>query len=406
MIKVKQQRTADCVVGGFRYAEKKKEVGSLLLGLYDDDGLLDHVGFTSAIPGEGSAGADQEAREADRAAGLHRQRAGRAEPLEHRAHRRQWQPLKPMLVVEVRYDQVTGAPLPPRHRLPPLAARQGRRGNARSTSSRPSFARPSSRSCSATMSLLFDTPLIAGLRYARGAVIGAGRGAGADRPARGARSRAVPLPRLARQPQDAELRLALRFRRCELHAGRAHSRLAAAAPRQGRRLRRRRRRRTSSTSSLARYDPGAGIGWHRDRDVFEQVVGISLGTPGDAALPPANGRRLQARQPRARAALGLSAVGRGAPRLGAQHRAGRAAALLDHLPHIVATRAARIAARADGTVATRTVCARMRAPVAPVAAAARRLLERARRPTCPTSARRARSAPNGRWSMSRRPRAG
>ena len=30
---------------------------------------------------------------------------------------------------------------------------------------------------------------------------------------------------------------------------------------------------------LARYDPGAGIGWHRDRDVFEQVVGISLATP-------------------------------------------------------------------------------------------------------------------------------
>jgi len=30
---------------------------------------------------------------------------------------------------------------------------------------------------------------------------------------------------------------------------------------------------------LARYDPGAGIGWHKDRDVFEQVVGISLATP-------------------------------------------------------------------------------------------------------------------------------
>ena len=30
---------------------------------------------------------------------------------------------------------------------------------------------------------------------------------------------------------------------------------------------------------LARYDPGAGIGWHRDRDVFDEVVGISLGTP-------------------------------------------------------------------------------------------------------------------------------
>ena len=50
MIKVKQQRTADCVVGGFRYAEKKREVGSLLLGLYDEEGLLHHVGFTSAIP--------------------------------------------------------------------------------------------------------------------------------------------------------------------------------------------------------------------------------------------------------------------------------------------------------------------------------------------------------------------
>ena len=30
---------------------------------------------------------------------------------------------------------------------------------------------------------------------------------------------------------------------------------------------------------LARYDPGAGIGWHKDRDVFEHVVGVSLGTP-------------------------------------------------------------------------------------------------------------------------------
>jgi len=32
-------------------------------------------------------------------------------------------------------------------------------------------------------------------------------------------------------------------------------------------------------SLIARYDPGAGIGWHRDRDVFEDVVGVSLGTP-------------------------------------------------------------------------------------------------------------------------------
>ena len=85
MIKVKQQRTADCVVGGFRYAEKKKEVGSLLLGLYDDEGKLDHVGFTSAIPAAERPTLTKKLEETDRAAGLHRQRSRRPKPLEHRA---------------------------------------------------------------------------------------------------------------------------------------------------------------------------------------------------------------------------------------------------------------------------------------------------------------------------------
>ena len=49
MLKIKRLRTADCVVGGFRYARGTREVGSLLLGLYNDEGRLDHVGFTSAI---------------------------------------------------------------------------------------------------------------------------------------------------------------------------------------------------------------------------------------------------------------------------------------------------------------------------------------------------------------------
>ena len=49
MIKVKQRRTADCVVGGFRYGSMVRLVGSLLLGLYNDAGLLDHVGYTSSI---------------------------------------------------------------------------------------------------------------------------------------------------------------------------------------------------------------------------------------------------------------------------------------------------------------------------------------------------------------------
>ena len=49
MLKVKRIRTADCVIGGFRYGQGSKLVGSLLLGLYDDQGLLHHVGFTSAL---------------------------------------------------------------------------------------------------------------------------------------------------------------------------------------------------------------------------------------------------------------------------------------------------------------------------------------------------------------------
>jgi ATP-dependent DNA ligase len=53
MQKIKMHRTADCIIGGFRYGERpatgKRLVGSLLLGLYDDGGLLHHVGFTSGI---------------------------------------------------------------------------------------------------------------------------------------------------------------------------------------------------------------------------------------------------------------------------------------------------------------------------------------------------------------------
>ena len=51
-LKIKQIRSADCVVGGFRYASGAKILGSLLLGLYDDEDLLHHVGFTSAFKSE------------------------------------------------------------------------------------------------------------------------------------------------------------------------------------------------------------------------------------------------------------------------------------------------------------------------------------------------------------------
>jgi ATP-dependent DNA ligase len=48
-LKLKRMRTADCVVGGLRYEQNSRLVGSLLLGLYNKDGKLDHVGFTSSI---------------------------------------------------------------------------------------------------------------------------------------------------------------------------------------------------------------------------------------------------------------------------------------------------------------------------------------------------------------------
>jgi len=107
MIKVKQQRTADCVVGGFRYAEKKKEVGSLLLGLYDDDGLLHHVGFTSAIPAKDRPALTRKLEKLVEPPGFTGSAPGG--PSRWNTERTtQWQPLKPLLVVEVRYDQVTG----------------------------------------------------------------------------------------------------------------------------------------------------------------------------------------------------------------------------------------------------------------------------------------------------------
>jgi ATP-dependent DNA ligase len=107
MIKVKQQRTADCVVGGFRYADKKKEVGSLLLGLYDDQGLLDHVGFTSAIPAKERPRLTKDLEALIELPGFTGSAPGGPSRW-NTARTGQWEPLRPVLVVEVRYDQVTG----------------------------------------------------------------------------------------------------------------------------------------------------------------------------------------------------------------------------------------------------------------------------------------------------------
>ena len=106
MVKVKPDRTADCVVGGFRYAEKKAVVGSILLGLYDDEGLLHHVGFTSAIAAKERDELTATLEKLVEPPGFTGSAPGG--PSRWRTARSaEWQPLRPELVVEVKYDQVT-----------------------------------------------------------------------------------------------------------------------------------------------------------------------------------------------------------------------------------------------------------------------------------------------------------
>ena len=88
MVKVKNIRTADCVVGGFRYATARELIGSLLLGLYDDAGLLHHVGFTSAFKSRQTRALTKKFEALKKAARFHRKRSRWSEPLEYGAHRR------------------------------------------------------------------------------------------------------------------------------------------------------------------------------------------------------------------------------------------------------------------------------------------------------------------------------
>jgi ATP-dependent DNA ligase len=111
MQKIKKIRSADCVIGGFRYATNKlngqKVVGSLLLGLYDDDGLLHHVGFTSAIKQQEKPALTARLEPLIAKPGFTGNAPGG--PSRWSTERSaQWCPLKPKLVVEVAYDHFSG----------------------------------------------------------------------------------------------------------------------------------------------------------------------------------------------------------------------------------------------------------------------------------------------------------
>ncbi len=106
MVKVKRLRTVDCVVGGFRYLERERLVGSLLLGLYDERGELDHVGFTSAIAAQDRGELTKLLEDLIEPPGF----TGKAPGGPSRWATEKstaWEPLRPALVVEVQYDHIT-----------------------------------------------------------------------------------------------------------------------------------------------------------------------------------------------------------------------------------------------------------------------------------------------------------
>jgi ATP-dependent DNA ligase len=107
MVKFKLRRTADCVVGGFRYASKGRIVGSLLLGLYDEAGLLHHVGFTSSLSAGERKALTPRLEALVKPPGFTGNAPGG--PSRWSTERSsEWQPLAPKLVVEVEYDHISG----------------------------------------------------------------------------------------------------------------------------------------------------------------------------------------------------------------------------------------------------------------------------------------------------------
>lgn len=107
MEKVKRIRTADCVVGGYRWTKDGSSVASLLLGLYGEEGKLHHVGFCSALNAKTRAEAYDRLIPLRGGSGF----TGRAPGGPSRWRKEgsgEYEALKPEVVVEVSYDHFTG----------------------------------------------------------------------------------------------------------------------------------------------------------------------------------------------------------------------------------------------------------------------------------------------------------
>lgn len=108
MIKVKQRRTADCVVGGYRLSKTKDGVGSLLLGLYDDTGVLHFVGHTSSFKAAERRTILKDLRPLEGGKSFGRGRTPGGPSRWNAGRELDWMPLKPKLVCEVAYDKMQG----------------------------------------------------------------------------------------------------------------------------------------------------------------------------------------------------------------------------------------------------------------------------------------------------------
>jgi ATP-dependent DNA ligase len=117
MVKVKTIRSADCVVAGYRQNETGDAVGSLLLGLYDERAALDYVGFTSGFSAAEKRRLFERFRPL-RAAASFTGRTPGGPSRWNRGKSTAWQPLRPELVLEVAFDQVTAGRF--RHGTRPL----------------------------------------------------------------------------------------------------------------------------------------------------------------------------------------------------------------------------------------------------------------------------------------------
>lgn len=106
MYKIKRVRTADCVVGGYRPGAGERSVGSLLLGLYDESGLLHYVGFTSALSAKERAHVEPQLRALTAGASFTGRRPGGPSRWS-RGRPTAWIPVEPRIVIEVGFDHVT-----------------------------------------------------------------------------------------------------------------------------------------------------------------------------------------------------------------------------------------------------------------------------------------------------------